>query len=93
VLCWSEEDLETIFGDSPVEEDKEGQLRQDDETVLAPKEKYALDESSHLSTLTIVVLKEKLRKAGLPVRAEELRPCHRLELDLGLDLDEEIPDQ
>jgi hypothetical protein len=73
-----EEELETIVGDSPVEEDEEGGLDDsstttilsvEDETVLAPKEKYALDESSHLSTLTIVVLKEKLRKAGLPVSA------------------------
>ena len=42
----------------------------EDESVLAPKEKYELDESSHLSTLTVAVLKEKLRKAGLPVSAK-----------------------
>jgi hypothetical protein len=70
-----EEDLESLFGDSPVEEDDEGGPNSstttiasvEDESVLAPKEKYALDKSSHLSTLTVVVLKEKLRKAGLPV--------------------------
>jgi hypothetical protein len=70
-----EEDLETLFGDSPVEEDEEGEpdssttttASVEDESVLAPKETDALDKSSHLSTLTVVVLKEKLRKAGLPV--------------------------
>jgi hypothetical protein len=70
-----EEDLETIFGDSPVEEDEEGEpdsstptiASVEDESVLATKEKDALDKSSHLSALTVVVLKEKLREVGLPV--------------------------
>jgi hypothetical protein len=70
-----EEDFGILFGDSPVEEDEEGEpdsstttiASVDDESVLAPKQEDALDESSHLSTLTVVVLKEKLRKAGLPV--------------------------
>jgi hypothetical protein len=70
-----EEALETFFGDSPDEENEEGRTDSsttaiasvEDESLLPPKEKDALDDSSHLSTLTIVVLKEKLRKAGLPV--------------------------
>jgi hypothetical protein len=70
-----EEDLETFFGDAPVEEDEEGEPLSsttstalvEDEIVLVPEEKDDMDESSHLSTLTVVVLKEKLRKAGLPV--------------------------
>jgi hypothetical protein len=66
-----EEDFETIFGDIPVEEDEEGDHDtstttiasvEADESVLVPK-----DKSSQFSTLTVVVLKEKLRKAGLPV--------------------------
>jgi hypothetical protein len=75
-----EEDLETFFGDSPVEKDEEeepvssttttiasAEDEDEDDLVLDPKEKDALDESSHLSTLTVVVLKERLRKAGLAV--------------------------
>jgi hypothetical protein len=72
-----EENLETFFGDSPVEEGEEGEpvpstttiAPIEDESVLAPKEKDALDELSHLGTLTVAVLKEKLREAGLPVTA------------------------
>ena len=81
-----EEDLETFFGDSPVEEDEEEEhdsstttiASVEDESVLTPKEKDTLDESSHLSTLTVVVLKERLRKAGLPVSGKKAELIERL---------------
>jgi hypothetical protein len=74
----------TLFGDSAVEKDEEPDSSTptiasvEDESVLAPKEKDALDEASHLSTLTVVVLKEKLRKAGLPVSGRKAELIERL---------------
>jgi hypothetical protein len=80
-----EEHLESFFSNSPVEEDEEGDHSStavvasvEDETVLASKEKDAPDESLHLSTLTVVVLKEKLRKAGLPVSGNKAELIERL---------------
>jgi hypothetical protein len=42
------------------------------------RKKDALDKSSHLSTLPSLSLKEKLRKAGLPVRRNKAELFERL---------------
>jgi hypothetical protein len=88
-----EEDLETFFDDdSPVEQDEVvrpdsstptttiASAEDEDESALAPKDNDSdsLDESSHLITLTVVVLKEKLRKAGLPVSGKKSELIERL---------------
>jgi hypothetical protein len=59
-------------------------VEDEDASVLAPKEKDARHESSSsssfsdLSTLTVVVLKEKLRTAGLPVSGKKAELIERL---------------
>jgi hypothetical protein len=60
-------------------EDEDEDEDEDESVLIAPNDKDALhEESSDLSTLTVVVLKEKLRKAGLPVSGRKAELVERL---------------
>jgi len=76
------EGSQTVMGDTTLEISADSLIESDDAThadeKAAPEAPKEQETESHLMTLTMVVLKEKLRDAGLPVSGKKAELVERL---------------